>query len=134
MSTLRDHTVLVLGLGESGLALARWCARQGAVLRVWDSRENPPQAQALRDGVPGATLLTGELAEAQLDGVARVLKSPGLAPQDQRIAPLLAAARARGIAVQGELELFIEALAALKADSGYAPRLLAPTARPPPPR
>jgi UDP-N-acetylmuramoylalanine--D-glutamate ligase len=127
MSTLRDHTVLVLGLGESGLAMARWCARQGALVRVWDSRENPPQAQALREAVPGATLLSGDLAEAQLEGVSRVLKSPGLAPQDARIAPLLAAARARGIAVMGELGLFVEALAALKADSGYAPRLLAIT-------
>jgi UDP-N-acetylmuramoylalanine--D-glutamate ligase len=127
MNPLRDQTVLVLGLGESGLAMARWCARQGAAVRVWDSRETPPQAQALRDRVPAATLLGGELGEAQLDGVARVLKSPGLAPQDGRIAPLLAAARARGIAVQGELDLFIEALAALRADSGYAPRLLAIT-------
>ena len=127
MSTLHDQTVLVLGLGESGLAMARWCARQGAGVRVWDSREAPPQAQALCELVPGATLLSGELGEAQLDGVARVLKSPGLAPHDERIAPLLAAARARGIAVQGELDLFIEALAALKAEGGYAPRLLAIT-------
>jgi len=127
MSTLRDQTVLVLGLGESGLAMARWCARCGAVVRVWDSRDTPPQAAALCDGVPGATRLTGELAEAQLGGVVRVLKSPGLAPQDPRIAPLLAAARARGITVQGELDLFVEALAALEADSGYAPRLLAIT-------
>ena len=127
MSTLQTQHVLVLGLGESGLAMARWCARQGAIVRVWDSREVPPQAKPLRDSVPGATLLTGELAEAQLDGVARVLKSPGLAPHDERIAALLAAARARGIAVQGELELFVEALAALQADRGYAPRLLAIT-------
>ncbi len=107
--------------------MARWCARQGAALRVWDSRETPPQRDALLAAVPGAVLLGGELADAQLDGVARVLKSPGLAPLDERIAPLLAAARARGIAVQGELELFIEALAALKAERGYAPRLLAIT-------
>ncbi len=127
MSTLRDHKVLVLGLGESGLAMARWCARQGALVRVWDSREMPPQAQALRDSVPGATVSSGELTEAQLDGVTRALKSPGLAPHDERIAALLAAARARGIAVMGELGLFVEALAALKADSGYAPRLLAIT-------
>jgi UDP-N-acetylmuramoylalanine--D-glutamate ligase len=26
--------VLVLGLGESGLAMARWCARHGCRLRV----------------------------------------------------------------------------------------------------
>jgi UDP-N-acetylmuramoylalanine--D-glutamate ligase len=77
--------------------------------------------------VPAAELLGGELGESQLVGVARVLKSPGLAPHDERIAPLLQLARARGIVVMGELELFIEALAALKADTGYSPRLLAIT-------
>jgi UDP-N-acetylmuramoylalanine--D-glutamate ligase len=127
MNRLRDQTVLVLGLGESGLAMARWCARCGAAVRVWDSREVPPQAEALRAAVPAATLHCGALGEAQLDGVMRVLKSPGLAPRDERIAPLLQAARTRGIAVQGELELFVEALADLKASRGYMPRLLAVT-------
>ena len=137
MSTLRDQTVLVLGLGESGLAMARWCARNGAALRVWDSRfpapgapaaaDMAPQRDALLAAAPEALLLSGAVGEAQLDGVQRVLKSPGLAPKDERIAPLLAAARARGIAVQGELALFVEALAELKAQQAYAPRLLAVT-------
>ena len=39
MKHLNGITVLVLGLGESGLAMARWCARCGANVRVWDSRE-----------------------------------------------------------------------------------------------
>ena len=34
VNVLRDRTVLVLGLGDSGLAMARWCARQGANVRV----------------------------------------------------------------------------------------------------
>ena len=127
MNGLRDQTVLILGLGESGLAMARWCARCGACVRVWDSREAPPQGDALRAALPQAEQLSGALGEAQLAGVSRVLKSPGLAPQDERIAPLLAAARAAGIPVQGELELFIEALAELKAAQGYAPRVLAVT-------
>ncbi|MGL6111832.1 MAG: UDP-N-acetylmuramoyl-L-alanine--D-glutamate ligase [Rubrivivax sp.] len=127
MNLLRNQVVLVLGLGESGLAMARWCARCGAVVRVWDSREAPPQLEALRAAVPGATLLSGELGETQLDGVQRVLKSPGLAPHDARIAPLLQLARARGITVQGELDLFVQALAGLKAEQGYAPQLLAVT-------
>jgi UDP-N-acetylmuramoylalanine--D-glutamate ligase len=127
MNALRDPHVLVLGLGESGLAMARWCARYGAAVRVWDSRETPPQLQALRAAVPGAELLSCTLDEARLDGVQRVLKSPGLAPHDERIAPLLSAARARGIPVQGELDLFVEALATLKAEQAYAPRLLAVT-------
>jgi UDP-N-acetylmuramoylalanine--D-glutamate ligase len=128
-SFLDGLTVLVLGLGDSGLAMARWCARSGAAeVRVWDSRERPPQAEALREALPSAPILGGPLdAEAALDGVQLVLKSPGLAPHDERIAPLLARAAQSGIAVRGELDLFVRALAELKAERGYAPRLLAIT-------
>ena len=107
--------------------MARWCAGRGAQVRVWDSRQEPPQAAALREAVPSAQQLTGALDGDALTGVQLVLKSPGLAPGDERIAPLLAAARAQGIAVSGELQLFIEALAQLKADRGYAPQILAIT-------
>jgi UDP-N-acetylmuramoylalanine--D-glutamate ligase len=127
MSALQGKTVLVLGLGESGLAMARWCALQGAAVRVWDSREAPPMANVLADRLPQAQRLGGELDEAALEGVQRVLKSPGLAPHDQRMAALLAAAQRRGLPVHGELQLFIDALADLKAERGYAPKLLAIT-------
>jgi UDP-N-acetylmuramoylalanine--D-glutamate ligase len=118
--------VLVLGLGESGLAMARWAARAGAPVRVWDSREHPPQAEALRAHLPGAVLLEGTL-DAEAEAAVVILKSPGLAPGDARIAPALERARARGAAVAGELDLFAAALAQLKVERGYAPRLLAIT-------
>ncbi len=122
MKRLAGQTVLVLGLGDSGLAMARWCARCGAAVRVADSRENPPQATAL-PGVPRAV----GFDPALIDGVQRVLKSPGLSPHDPALAPLLARAAELGVPVQGELGLFAEALADLKADRGYAPRLIAIT-------
>ena len=124
---LHDSNVLVLGLGESGLAMARWCAAKGARVQVWDSREAPPQAAALALAAPDAKLFSGELSSDLLVTVRLVLKSPGLAPHDARIAPLVAAARAVGIPVQGELALFSQALAELKAERGYAPQLLAIT-------
>ncbi|HJW12963.1 MAG TPA: Mur ligase family protein, partial [Albitalea sp.] len=127
MNHLKDITVLVLGLGESGLAMARWCARGGASVRVWDSRETPPNAAALAQHVPAATLLGGALSDAAFDGVQLVLKSPGLAPSDARIAETLSRAADRGVLVQGELELFARALADLKAERGYAPKLVAIT-------
>ena len=127
MKHLKDITVLVLGLGESGLAMARWAARCGAVVRVWDSREAPPNAAALAEHVPAAQLLCGALDAEALNGVRLVLKSPGLSPHDPQITAPLDAAVQTGVLVQGELELFTQALADLKAEHGYAPKLIAIT-------
>jgi UDP-N-acetylmuramoylalanine--D-glutamate ligase len=127
VSDLSDTTVLILGLGASGLAMACWCAGRGARVRVWDSRANPPQAAALAAEVEGSAFFSGELKAAALEGVARVYKSPGLSPLDERLKPLLDEARRAGVPVRGELDLFAEALAALKAERGYAPKILAIT-------
>jgi UDP-N-acetylmuramoylalanine--D-glutamate ligase len=127
MNHLRELSVLVLGLGASGLAMARWCASQGARVTVWDSRAEPPGWQALRDERLAVELIKGALTADALVSLQLVLKSPGLAPSDERIAGLLQAARAQGIAVQGELDLFVRALADLKAERGYAPQVVAVT-------
>jgi UDP-N-acetylmuramoylalanine--D-glutamate ligase len=117
---LLDQRVLVLGLGDSGLAMARWCARFGAQVTVWDSRAQPPQLGALGDT---AAFITGELTADKVAGFQAVLKSPGLSPLDER----LKAVYEHGPAVRGELDLFADALAALKAQHGYAPAVLAIT-------
>ena len=127
MNWLQQSSVLVLGLGDSGLAMARWCARHGAQVTVWDSRTAPPGAAALAAELPAVPLLEGELTAQHLAAHQLVLKSPGLAPNDARIAPLLQEARASGIAVLGELDLFVRALADLKEAQGYAPQVLAVT-------
>ncbi|WP_294635606.1 UDP-N-acetylmuramoyl-L-alanine--D-glutamate ligase [uncultured Aquabacterium sp.] len=126
MHYLKDLTVLILGLGDSGLAMARWCARCGSTVRVADTRANPPQAATLARDVPAATLHQG-LDAALLDGVQLVLKSPGLAPNAPDVAALCARADEQGIPVRGELSLFASALADLKTDLGYAPKVLAIT-------
>lgn len=127
MKSLKNQRVLVLGLGESGLAMARWAAHCGAAaITVADSRATPPKAGELAAELPDAHFVQG-FDPALLEGTDRVLKSPGLAPLDVQLAPLLSAAAERGIAVQGELGLFAQALAELKAERGYAPKLLAIT-------
>ena len=127
MNHLTNLHVLVLGLGDSGLAMVRWCVRHGAAVTVWDSRETPPGAAALRAELPATELRSGELLADQLSGFQLVLKSPGLAPTDARVAPLLQEARDTGIAVLGEVDLFARALADLKETQAYAPKLLAIT-------
>jgi UDP-N-acetylmuramoylalanine--D-glutamate ligase len=127
MDYLKDTTVLVLGLGDSGLAMARWCARFGAHIRVWDSRDEPPRASALAECLPHAQWLRGPLTDEAFIDVKLVLKSPGLSPEDERIAAALNRAADRGMLVHGELDLFARALADLKAERGYAPKVLAIT-------
>jgi len=127
MKQLMGLKVLVLGLGDSGLAMAAWALRYGATATVWDSREQPPQLTTLREQLPTVEFFHGELPESALAGVQLVLKSPGLSPLDARLQPLLNLARATGIPVQGELDLFARALADLKAERAYAPAVLAIT-------
>ena len=124
MKNLVGKHVLVLGLGHSGLALARWCARCGAQVTVADTRADPPQRDALRVSVPSASFVQAEMNNALLDGTAfdMLLISPGLSPADT--AGVTAAAEARGMACGNELSLFAQALADLKVDTGYAPQVI----------
>ncbi len=126
MNSMQHHHVLILGLGVSGLAMARWCARSGAQVTVADTRDAPPQLAALQRDVPAARFVTGSLDGVLLQGgISAVFKSPGLSPAD--IAPLSAAAQALTIPLAGELSLFAQALAELKANRDYAPKVLAIT-------
>ena len=94
---LRGARVLVLGLGDTGLSVARWVEREGGKVRVADSRAHPPRANDFR-----GELRTGAFLPELLDGVDIVCISPGLA-LDQ---PVVRAAVAKNVPVVGDIELF----------------------------
>ena len=112
---------------RSWLAIARWCTNAGARVTVADSRKAPPQFGLLQQDLPGVQFISGTLDAAllQTSGASLVVKSPGLAPQP--LAPLLAATRAAGIPLTGELGLFAQALLELQQTRGYRPQVLAIT-------
>jgi UDP-N-acetylmuramoylalanine--D-glutamate ligase len=124
---LRGQHILILGLGASGLAMARWCARQGGEVTVADTREQPPQLVALQAEWPAVRFVAGPFTAALVEGtsVRAVFRSPGLAPEV--VAPVVDAARAMGLWQGGELSLFAQALQSLKTEFGYAPQVLAIT-------
>lgn len=101
-AVLAGRRVLVLGLGDTGLSVARWVTREGARARVADTRAAPPCADALRARVPQAQLRTGTFEPGLLDGVDLLCISPGLSLGE----PVVREARRRGIAVLGDIELF----------------------------
>jgi UDP-N-acetylmuramoylalanine--D-glutamate ligase len=118
--------VLVLGLGESGLAMARWCARHGCRLRVADTREVPPNLSGLEAHSIDADFVGGPFSPVLLEGVELVAISPGLSPLAADLLPLITEAREKEIPVWGELEFFAQALKTL-GESGYAPKVIAIT-------
>lgn len=111
--------VVVVGLGDSGLSMARWLQRHGAHVRGTDTRAQPPQADALRRELPGVPLALGTAPDDEIAGADIIAVSPGV---DRRSGGLALAAK-RGIPVVGDVELFAQALA----QRGDAPPLIAIT-------
>jgi UDP-N-acetylmuramoylalanine--D-glutamate ligase len=91
---LPEGPYLVVGLARSGTAAVRMLREhgQGGVVAVDSGHPDVPADVDAHLGVDGVDLL---------DGVATVVKSPGV-PNE---APVIAAARDRGVPVLGELEL-----------------------------
>ena len=127
MRALQQLSVLVLGLGDSGLAMVRWCVRHGADVLVVDTREQPPHLAQLKQEHPDVVFKHAPFDASLVEGqpIRAVFKSPGLTPQS--VAPVWQAAQAAGLWVGTELTLFAQALEELKTESQYAPHVLAIT-------
>lgn len=124
---LQGQHVLILGLGASGLAMARWCAQAGANVTVADTRETPPQLVTLQAEWPAVRFVSGPFVPGLVEGtsVRAVFRSPGLAPEV--VAPVVETARAMGLWQGGELSLFAAGLQDLKERFAYSPQVLAIT-------
>jgi len=127
---LSGRTVLVLGLGESGEAMARWAASRGARVRLADTRSADgstlERLASLRQALGDIAFHGGAFDAAWLDGIDLVAWSPGLSIEIGDSAAFYSLARERGISVLGELDLFVQALAML-AETGYRPQVVAIT-------
>ena len=125
--------VLVLGLGESGAAMVRWCVAQGAQVSVADTRSLEQLSEgakkyhlAVKDlGVKEIHL--GGLPAELLNGVGVIAISPGLSPLQEPVQSFLAVAAEKEIPVWSEIEFFAQAIQALKDEQNYQVKVIAIT-------
>ncbi|MDO4904231.1 MAG: UDP-N-acetylmuramoyl-L-alanine--D-glutamate ligase [Lautropia sp.] len=129
MIELAHKRAAVIGLGESGLAMARWLKRKGARVVVFDDRAEPPALPALREAVPEAVFHSQPLDAGvlQADGSFDLLAwSPGVSIVTGNGAGLHTAAREAGVPVYGELDFF-GAEIARQCEQGQSIRVVAIT-------
>ena len=111
MTEMFDKTcrTLVVGLGETGLSVARFLSRQGVPVAVVDSREQPPGLERLRTELPDdVALFLGEFNAGAFERAQQIVISPGVSMQE----PQIAAAVARQVPVIGDIELFAQTVTA----------------------
>ena len=100
--------ILIVGLGKTGLSVARFLARQGLAFAVADSRENPPGLAGLRAECPGAAVHLGPFDAALFQSFRTLVVSPGIAVAE----PAIQAAARVGAEIIGDIELFARHAAA----------------------
>lgn len=97
---------VVVGLGATGLSVARYLAGRGERFVVVDSRVDPPGLAELARSVPQALVELGDFNEQTLCSADRLVVSPGVALAE----PALRGAAEEGVAITGDIQLFADAL------------------------
>ena len=99
---LKGKNILVIGLGKTGIAAARFAAERGAAVTATDDKPEAELREALGDleGLP-LRVFTGGADAAVVVGQDLVVPSPGVPPFN----PLIREAERRGLPVVSETEL-----------------------------
>lgn len=92
----------VIGTGITGLSVARFLARQKIAFVLMDTRLSPPNLENIKSEFPDIQLELGELRSDTLLNCDEIILSPGVAVET----PAIAEAKAQGVPVIGDIELF----------------------------
>ena len=95
---------VVVGLGATGLSVARFLNRRGDEFSIVDTRLEPPCLETLERELPNVPVFLGNQGAEVLASAGELIVSPGLSPED----PILAEAIAQGASVRGDIDLFME--------------------------
>ena len=93
---------VIVGLGETGLSVAKFLASRNQKFKVIDSRLNPPALSELKRILPEVETEVGELKLKTLLGASELVISPGLSLKT----PVIAEAAEQGVAITGDIDIF----------------------------
>ncbi len=97
---------MIVGLGKTGLSVARHLHAHGCAIAITDSRANPPGLEVLRAELPDAAVFVGGFSDAAAANADFVVVSPGVPLND----PFLRRLRDGGVEIIGDIELFARAV------------------------
>ena len=95
----------IIGTGITGLSVARFLAAQGQAFVLMDTRSNPPNLAQVQQEFFGVSIVCGKLDVQTLLACDEIIVSPGVAVAT----PAIEQAKAAGIPVIGDVELFVRA-------------------------
>lgn len=98
----KSRIFAIVGMGATGLSVARFLARQGERFVMLDTREAPAGLDAFKAEFPDVYIELGPLNSETLESACEIVVSPGICIQ----VPELKAAADAGIAVTGDIDLF----------------------------
>lgn len=101
MTLAAESYSLVLGLGLSGMAMARFLHSKGVTVKATDS-DPAREKEAAQLRAMGVDTLVGSHDPAVFDNAGAIVASPGI----PLTMPLLASARKKGVRIMGELDIF----------------------------
>jgi len=108
IETSKQFNTVVVGLGKTGFACARYLAAQGISFAVTDNRDEPPMLNEMKAALPDIPLYLGGFDASILASADHLLLSPGVSLQEKAIIKAIDS----GVEVYGDIELFCRNISA----------------------
>jgi UDP-N-acetylmuramoylalanine--D-glutamate ligase len=104
----QQHNYLVVGLGLTGYATARYLLQRGYSCQLQDDRQQPPYLDRLKSEFPTAEVMLQPLDDSLIEKFDCWVVSPGVSIR----APVIQRAIEQGVRIVGDVELYAEAVKA----------------------
>ncbi len=97
-----DSKVLVVGLGQTGMSVARYLKKLNFRFAIIDSRDKPPLMEEFHEQMPDTAVFTGGFDDAAFQVATHLVVSPGLSLNEKAILKAIA----NGSKIVSDIDLF----------------------------